>query len=1000
MSTIKAITIGGVGAQPSLDDVVKVALKTPVALDAAGSERIKKESPAPKAFQPETLSEDAAAPPKLFEALEDVKSRAIVMARLLSIMSGKTTVRLQVVEFLANLLNKDIVPMLPLRANANPSTLTVLARACHGVGIGPDGEKFSSTLTEAGITAPGLSATEHRVLEEGASVLAGLSALTVEAGKKLHALSVALTALSSEVVGLQTKSFDQDFLEAQGYTHATAAGSEIRALLEGSKRINTSKADSAELTHFYGAPQTLGALGAALASAYSATRAEIQSTAVAPAKGIPAAAASPPELVATLDALARALAAAAAASLARTTLVLQTPLTTSDGAVVEPQEVLRGQVAACQTSLTTQVLPMVASAAASAVLGLTAGGGASSGLSTAMAADAALGVLERALSLEALAAVTVLRAAEGAGAVAVAAVSEEAAVAAAAAAEGKAKNKGKDRKAAAAAAAFALGKGTTILRQVVEKAAATNPSVGANGMLAVTSNQPLAATAAAVAVASLIPLVNPLSTAGDLGKLLSELRAVVEANQARRKPKIPKGTRDLTPPQMAIREQAFRIITSVFKRHGAVSIDTPVFELRETLMGKYGEDSKLIYDLADQGGEVLSLRYDLTVPFARYVAVHGTTNIRRFHIGKVYRRDQPQMNRGRFREFYQCDFDVAGAYSAMVPDAEVLKVLVEILSDLKLGPFEVKINHRKLLDAMLAIAGVPAAKFRPICSAIDKLDKEPWEAVRAEMVEEKGLAPEAADKIGEFVVLRGNPMALLETLEKEDHPLNAHPDARAALADLRLLFGFLSSMKALEPHFVFDLSLARGLDYYTGIIYEAALKGANVGSIAAGGRYDKLVGMFSGKDVPAVGVSIGIERVFAILEQQVKERMEAAAAAAAADANTAAAAAANEVRAADTDVLVASIGNGLQEKRMAICAELWAAGVAAEFGYKPNPKMADTFQAAFDQKIPFVVLFGEDELANGKVKIKDMDAKTEETVALDTLVAEMKKRIAARKETL
>eukprot|EP00201_Polytomella_parva_P012368 CAMPEP_0175070832 /NCGR_PEP_ID=MMETSP0052_2-20121109/18922_1 /TAXON_ID=51329 ORGANISM="Polytomella parva, Strain SAG 63-3" /NCGR_SAMPLE_ID=MMETSP0052_2 /ASSEMBLY_ACC=CAM_ASM_000194 /LENGTH=948 /DNA_ID=CAMNT_0016337967 /DNA_START=49 /DNA_END=2896 /DNA_ORIENTATION=+ len=948
MSTIKAITIGGVGAQPSLDDVVKVALKTPVALDAAGSERIKKESPAPKAFQPETLSEDAAAPPKLFEALEDVKSRAIVMARLLSIMSGKTTVRLQVVEFLANLLNKDIVPMLPLRANANPSTLTVLARACHGVGIGPDGEKFSSTLTEAGITAPGLSATEHRVLEEGASVLAGLSALTVEAGKKLHALSVALTALSSEVVGLQTKSFDQDFLEAQGYTHATAAGSEIRALLEGSKRINTSKADSAELTHFYGAPQTLGALGAALASAYSATRAEIQSTAVAPAKGIPAAAASPPELVATLDALARALAAAAAASLARTTLVLQTPLTTSDGAVVEPQEVLRGQVAACQTSLTTQVLPMVASAAASAVYRR----------------------------------------------------KEEAAVAAAAAAEGKAKNKGKDRKAAAAAAAFALGKGTTILRQVVEKAAATNPSVGANGMLAVTSNQPLAATAAAVAVASLIPLVNPLSTAGDLGKLLSELRAVVEANQARRKPKIPKGTRDLTPPQMAIREQAFRIITSVFKRHGAVSIDTPVFELRETLMGKYGEDSKLIYDLADQGGEVLSLRYDLTVPFARYVAVHGTTNIRRFHIGKVYRRDQPQMNRGRFREFYQCDFDVAGAYSAMVPDAEVLKVLVEILSDLKLGPFEVKINHRKLLDAMLAIAGVPAAKFRPICSAIDKLDKEPWEAVRAEMVEEKGLAPEAADKIGEFVVLRGNPMALLETLEKEDHPLNAHPDARAALADLRLLFGFLSSMKALEPHFVFDLSLARGLDYYTGIIYEAALKGANVGSIAAGGRYDKLVGMFSGKDVPAVGVSIGIERVFAILEQQVKERMEAAAAAAAADANTAAAAAANEVRAADTDVLVASIGNGLQEKRMAICAELWAAGVAAEFGYKPNPKMADTFQAAFDQKIPFVVLFGEDELANGKVKIKDMDAKTEETVALDTLVAEMKKRIAARKETL
>ena len=131
----------------------------------------------------------------------------------------------------------------------------------------------------------------------------------------------------------------------------------------------------------------------------------------------------------------------------------------------------------------------------------------------------------------------------------------------------------------------------------------------------------------------------------------------------------------MTPLQMAIREKAFSIIKGVFQRHGAKEIDTPVFELKETLTGKYGEESKLIYDLQDQGGELLALRYDLTVPFARYVALNNESSIKRFHIAKVYRRDQPQMNKGRFREFYQCDFDIAGAYSLMIPDAEVLSVV-------------------------------------------------------------------------------------------------------------------------------------------------------------------------------------------------------------------------------------------------------------------------------------------------------------------------------------
>ena len=328
----------------------------------------------------------------------------------------------------------------------------------------------------------------------------------------------------------------------------------------------------------------------------------------------------------------------------------------------------------------------------------------------------------------------------------------------------------------------------------------------------------------------------------------------------KRKPKIAKGARDFTPEQMKIREQVFATIRRVFKRHGAVEIDTPVFELKEVLTGKYGEDSKLIYDLADQGGELLSLRYDLTVPFARFLAMNSVGNIKRFHIAKVYRRDNPQLTKviaelffryydimiialyhnkylkGRYREFYQCDFDVAGVYTKMVPDAEVITVAKEILSDLPIGSFMIKLNHRKLLDAIFDICGVPTEKFRTICSAVDKLDKMSWEDVKSEMVNEKGLAVEAADKIGKYVLLNGQPIVLLNQLF-ESKTFGDHVDALSALEDLKILFTYLESMNSIG-HVSFDLSLARGLDYYTGVIYEVILTDgiSQMGSIAAGGR--------------------------------------------------------------------------------------------------------------------------------------------------------------------
>jgi histidyl-tRNA synthetase len=248
---------------------------------------------------------------------------------------------------------------------------------------------------------------------------------------------------------------------------------------------------------------------------------------------------------------------------------------------------------------------------------------------------------------------------------------------------------------------------------------------------------------------------------------------------------------------MALREKIFSKITTVFQKHGGVTIDTPVFELKEILSGKYGEDSKLIYDLQDQGGELCSLRYDLTVPFARFLAMNGKTyqNIKRYHIAKVYRRDQPAMTKGRRREFYQCDFDIAGTYETMVPDAEILRILVETLSDLEVGPFMIKLNHRRLLDGIFQVCGVPEDNFRPISSAVDKMDKLPWSEVKSEMLQ-KGLEESVADAIGTYVKLKGS-KELIEKLRANDALMQSE-SAQIALDEMELLFKYLDVLDVTE----------------------------------------------------------------------------------------------------------------------------------------------------------------------------------------------------------
>ena len=434
-----------------------------------------------------------------------------------------------------------------------------------------------------------------------------------------------------------------------------------------------------------------------------------------------------------------------------------------------------------------------------------------------------------------------------------------------------------------------------------------------------------------------------------------ESRAIISdlfesKNQERRRPKVAKGVRDTTPAQAKIKNIAFDKIRNIFNKHGAVEIDTPVFELRETLLGKYGEEGgKLIYDLSDQGGELLSLRYDLTVPFARYLATNNLKKIKRFHIGKVYRRDQPDMNRGRLREFYQCDLDIAGSYESMIPDAEILTMIHEVMTGLDVGNFEIKLCHRVLLEGIISLSGAPLSKFKSICSSIDKLDKEPWEEVACELINEKGVDPAAVEKIKVFVQNKGKIDELVVKFE-ETKLFEGHEHSLKALEELKVISKYLKILKSYDS-VTLDLSLARGLDYYTGLIYEVIVEGSKVGSVGAGGRYDGLVGMFGTTEIPCIGFSIGIERIFVLLEEKMKKMNQ-------------------ELRENETEILVATIGKNLIDHKLEILGYLWEHGFKSEMVYESAPKPQKQLSFALESKIPFIIWIGEDEIKNSIVKIK------------------------------
>lgn len=926
------VTLGGgklvladVSAIAVLRAPVHVELPEPTAASAAAA----------AVEAPVAAKQEQSSPPDAVHRQPIARAVLVLQLHTLTRMRLSNAVR-DNVRFISQLLNHDIVPLVP--AGPEEHSATVLLAATRGAGFARHADTIvplSEALVSAQIALPTpLTAEDQRLLAgQTPATLLAVATLTVGGAQGLLSSSDAVAALTCEFLHAQSAPFEAEYVDAsRPHRGIVTSASNLRLMLENSKYINA-KPESESVAAASGAdciraiPQYHGPARDAVLAAAKTVELELNSALTGNH------AVHPQALRTTLASTVDALKVLLAGSNQRRAVLAAASQTTS-GSALEPSSPCAVELVETVAKSLTQELQV-----------------------SLAFFDKEDDVLKSRLAEKQA------KAQEAAAKAAAAAAKEDEKLAAMPEAQRNKilekrkkkmeKTKEKDSAGKKKSEEIKIGVGSAALRQFVT----------AQGGVSVLQPFELRATG--------------------LARFLEDLYVQLGSGGTRRKPKIAKGAQDFLPAQMALREKIFNKIRMVFKRHAGVEIETPVFELKDTLTGKYGEDSKLIYDLADQGGELLALRYDLTVPFARFMAMHNPGNIKRFHLARVYRRDNPQMARGRFREFYQCDFDIAGSYAPMLPDAEVLSIGIEVLQQFpELGPVKVKLSHRRLLDAILAICGVPADKFRTTCSAIDKLDKEPWSEVRREMVEDKGLPEAVADAIEPFVCQVGSPRELHAQLLK-DQLFGTNADAQQALQELALLFDYLEAMGVLQ-YISFDLSLARGLDYYTGLIYEFVLTSPehNVGSIAAGGRYDNLVGMFSatGQQIPCVGVSMGIERIFGILQAHAE--------------------ASSRLATPVAQVLVASTGGSLLLPRLELCQQLWRANIAAEVLQVENPKFTKQLHYALESGIAYMVVIGEDELAHGQVKIKHMASKDEVTVARDEMVAELLRRGCATTSTL
>ena len=449
------------------------------------------------------------------------------------------------------------------------------------------------------------------------------------------------------------------------------------------------------------------------------------------------------------------------------------------------------------------------------------------------------------------------------------------------------------------------------------------------------------------------------------------------------KPSIPKGTRDFSPVEMMRRNYMFDTIKSVFRAYGYAPLETPAMENLSTLMGKYGEEGdKLLFKILNSGDfmdkvtpEQLAgssaalatkicekgLRYDLTVPFARFVVQHQAEiafPFKRYQVQPVWRADRPQ--KGRYREFYQCDVDAIGSRSLLY-EAELVQIVESVFRKLGINVV-LKLNNRKILFGIAEAIG-HADKMIDITVAIDKLDKIGMENVEKELLE-RGLEQEAVERLKPILTLSGSNAEKLATLRTT---LAASETGLKGVEEMEELFGLIEDY-GTELEIELDLSLARGLNYYTGAIFEVKAKDYQIGSICGGGRYDDLTGIFGLPDTSGVGISFGADRIYDVMLGLGLFPEEAQ---------------------MTTKVLFVNFGGEERKASMALLKALRAAGVPSDI-YPDSAKMKKQMEYANKRAIPYVIIVGESERTEGVATVKNMAEGTQEKVAFDSLVEYLK----------
>lgn len=453
------------------------------------------------------------------------------------------------------------------------------------------------------------------------------------------------------------------------------------------------------------------------------------------------------------------------------------------------------------------------------------------------------------------------------------------------------------------------------------------------------------------------------------------------------RPTLPKGTRDFLPEQMVRRQFVFDTIKTIFEKYGYEPLETPSIEKLDVLSGKYGDEGEqLLFKVLRRGTglEQLqrgrqefvvreysqlveeALRYDLTVPLSRVVAMHQNELIlpfKRYQIQPVWRADRPQ--RGRYREFYQCDIDTVGTKS-MLADAEAIAVVHEVLATLGFENFSIRINNRKVLNGLLIHAGIAPEAGDAVFVVIDKLDKIGLAGVKSEL-EKLGLSGKQVDKVLSVLQLSGESDSVLSELKST---LKDSEALAEGVDELRKIVTYLNAMGIPESHYKIDLYLVRGLSYYTGPIHESVIEEPKMGSLTGGGRYDCLIGMFLGRDIAATGTAFGVERIIDVMTQleMFPESQNS------------------------TQVLVTQFDDSTVEASLGYVQLLRGAGIAAEF-YFEAAKMKKQLSYANKKAIPYVAFVGPDEVTKNQVTLKDMRSGDQQTLAVTSSLEMLKKKI-------